>query len=205
MRKPYCWGNIDFRIAREVLGLKTFFFSTKTYLFSNLRDCKCKNGVTGSIYSSWGAGKKLPYQWHFIASFYVSRLFVAQLPSTHRHSLLGRSKAGKKSFESSTIFHNFCYVCVFVFVTSMLSFNSVHHYSTQTFPCILVLLKLTFFAQFILWPMPPCINATISIIKTFPKAQRTRGLSSYHKFKHKPWSKFIFRISTKHQKNSEFP
>ena len=34
--------------------------------------------------------------------------------------------------------------------------------------------------------------------KTLPKAQRTRGLSSYHKFKHKSWN-FIFRISTKHQ------
>ena len=35
--------------------------------------------------------------------------------------------------------------------------------------------------------------------KTLPKAQRTRGLSSYHKFKHKSWPNFIFRISTKHQ------
>ena len=43
--------------------------------------------------------------------------------------------------------------------------------------------------------------------KTLPKAQRTRGLSSpcqsnflksYHKFKHKSWSNFIFKISTKH-------
>ena len=37
------------------------------------------------------------------------------------------------------------------------------------------------------------------VLKTLPKAQRTRGLSSYHKFKHKSWSNFIFRISTKHQ------
>ena len=45
-------------------------------------------------------------------------------------------------------------------------------------------------------------------LKTLPKAQRTRRLSSscqsnllrsYHKFKHKSWSHFIFRISTKHQ------
>ena len=44
-------------------------------------------------------------------------------------------------------------------------------------------------------------------LKTLPKAQRTRGLSSayqsnffrsYHKFLHKSWSN-IFRISTKHQ------
>ena len=44
--------------------------------------------------------------------------------------------------------------------------------------------------------------------KTLPKAQRTRGLSlsyqsnflrAYYKFKHKSWSHFIFRISTKHQ------
>ena len=44
-------------------------------------------------------------------------------------------------------------------------------------------------------------------VKTLPKAQRTRGLSSayqsnffrsYHKFLHKSWSN-IFRISTKHQ------
>ena len=34
---------------------------------------------------------------------------------------------------------------------------------------------------------------------TLSKSQRTRGLSSYHKFKHKSWSNFIFRISTKHQ------
>ena len=32
--------------------------------------------------------------------------------------------------------------------------------------------------------------------KTLPKAQRTRGLSSYHKFKHESWSNFILRIST---------
>ena len=36
-----------------------------------------------------------------------------------------------------------------------------------------------------------------------PKAQRTRGLSSAfqssNKYKHKSWSNFIFRISTKHQ------
>ena len=36
-------------------------------------------------------------------------------------------------------------------------------------------------------------------METLPKAQRTRGSSSYHKFKHKYWSNFIFRISTKHQ------
>ena len=36
-------------------------------------------------------------------------------------------------------------------------------------------------------------------MKTLPKAQRTRGLSSYHKFLHKTWSTFVFRISTKHQ------
>ena len=44
--------------------------------------------------------------------------------------------------------------------------------------------------------------------ETLPKAQRTRGLSSsnqsnilrsYHEFKHKSWSNFIFRISTEHQ------
>ena len=39
----------------------------------------------------------------------------------------------------------------------------------------------------------------IFINKTLPKAQRTRGLSSYHKFKHKSWSNFIFKILTKHQ------
>ena len=44
-----------------------------------------------------------------------------------------------------------------------------------------------------------------SYFETLTKAQRTRGLSSsswvtsYHKFKHKSWSHFIFRISTKHQ------
>ena len=37
------------------------------------------------------------------------------------------------------------------------------------------------------------------LIQTLPKAQRTRVLSSYHKFKHKSRPNFIFRISTKHQ------
>ena len=46
------------------------------------------------------------------------------------------------------------------------------------------------------------------MIKILPKAQRTRGLRSacqsnlfrsYHKFKHKSWSNFIFRILTRHQ------
>ena len=32
-----------------------------------------------------------------------------------------------------------------------------------------------------------------------PKAQRTRGLSSYYKFLHKSWSNFIFRISNRYQ------
>ena len=38
--------------------------------------------------------------------------------------------------------------------------------------------------------------------QTLPKAQRTRGLSSYHKYKHKSWPNFISRISTKHQLQS---
>ena len=33
--------------------------------------------------------------------------------------------------------------------------------------------------------------------KTLPKAQRTRGLSSYHNFWHKSWSNFNFRNLTK--------
>ena len=39
---------------------------------------------------------------------------------------------------------------------------------------------------------------TIQQEKTLSKAQRTRGLSSNHKFKQKTWSSCIFRISTKH-------
>ena len=35
--------------------------------------------------------------------------------------------------------------------------------------------------------------------QTLPKAQRTRGLSSYYKFLHKSWSYFIFRISNRYQ------
>ena len=35
-------------------------------------------------------------------------------------------------------------------------------------------------------------------IEKLPKAQRTRGLSSYHKFLHKYWSNFDFRILIKH-------
>ena len=43
--------------------------------------------------------------------------------------------------------------------------------------------------------------------ETLPNAQRTQGLSSYHKFSHKSWSNFIFKsrsginfkISTKHE------
>ena len=51
-------------------------------------------------------------------------------------------------------------------------------------------------------------NPTNQLIKTLPKAQRIRGLSSgylsnflwsNHKFLNKSWSNFIFRISTKHQ------
>ena len=34
--------------------------------------------------------------------------------------------------------------------------------------------------------------------ETLPKAQRTRGLSSYHNFLHKSWSNFNFLLSTKH-------
>ena len=51
---------------------------------------------------------------------------------------------------------------------------------------------------------PPAPPATASNeyppwLQTLPKAQRTRVLSSYHKFKHKSRPNFIFRISTKHQ------
>ena len=35
-------------------------------------------------------------------------------------------------------------------------------------------------------------------LKTLPKAQQYRGSSSYHKFLHKPWSNFNFRISIKY-------
>ena len=55
----------------------------------------------------------------------------------------------------------------------------------------------------------PLLLYPLAILKkSLPKAQRTRGLSSscqsiflksYHKFKHKSWSHFIFRISTKLQ------
>ena len=47
-----------------------------------------------------------------------------------------------------------------------------------------------------------------ALTKTLPKAQQTRGLSSscqsnflrsYHKFRHKSWAHFIFRIPSKHQ------
>ena len=44
------------------------------------------------------------------------------------------------------------------------------------------------------------LSAMIAIeMTTLPKAQRTRGLSLYHKFKQKSWPNFISRISTKHQ------
>ena len=39
------------------------------------------------------------------------------------------------------------------------------------------------------------IIANIYYTITLPKAQRTRGLSSYHKFLHKSWSNFNFTIS----------
>ena len=61
-------------------------------------------------------------------------------------------------------------------------------------------------------PTLPTVFLSCSLIekqlKTLPKAQQPRGLSSayqsnlfrsYHKFKHKSWSNFIFIISTKHQ------
>ena len=48
---------------------------------------------------------------------------------------------------------------------------------------------------FLTWPD---LNWTLSKIKeeTLPKAQRTRGLSSYNKFKHKQWN-FNFKNFTK--------
>ena len=63
----------------------------------------------------------------------------------------------------------------------------------------------TCFTWWLIWGMMPAFEF---LLQTLPKAQRTRGLSSscqsnflksYHKFKHKSWSNFIFRISTKHQ------
>ena len=58
-----------------------------------------------------------------------------------------------------------------------------------------------------MWPSY-FIKSFSLFVRTLPKAQRTRGLSSayqsnffrsYLKFLHKSWSKFIFKISTKHQ------
>ena len=40
----------------------------------------------------------------------------------------------------------------------------------------------------------PKSNFSFHLIKTLPKAQRTRGLSSYHKFLHNSWQNFNFRI-----------
>ena len=60
-----------------------------------------------------------------------------------------------------------------------------------------------------MWPSY-FIKSFSSFVRTLPKAQRTRGLSSayqsnffrsYHKFLHKSWSN-IFRILTKHQLQS---
>ena len=39
-----------------------------------------------------------------------------------------------------------------------------------------------------------CFFTTFCKKKTLPKAQRTRGFSSYHKFLHKSWSNFIFNL-----------
>ena len=56
------------------------------------------------------------------------------------------------------------------------------------------------------WQICQCIFRCM--FRTLSKAQRPRGLSSvyqsklfrsYHKFLHKSWSNFIFRIFTKHQ------
>ena len=49
------------------------------------------------------------------------------------------------------------------------------------------------------WYVVLMISIKHLYIKTLPKAQRTRWLSSYHKLLHKSWSNSIFRISTKHQ------
>ena len=55
--------------------------------------------------------------------------------------------------------------------------------------------------KFMIIPINSLTQGVMTIVgmKTLPKAQRTRGLSSYQKFVHKYWSNFIFRISTKHQ------
>ena len=84
----------------------------------------------------------------------------------------------------------------------------LQRHKSKTWPGLHVLLysldKVKRFSSLFL-----CHNPTHkSITNTLPKAHRTRGLSSsnqsnilrsYHEFKHKSWSNFIFRISTKHQ------
>jgi len=48
-------------------------------------------------------------------------------------------------------------------------------------------------------PLHSLFDKGLYVIKTLPKAQRTRGLSSYHKFLRKFGSNLIFRMSTKRQ------
>ena len=61
-----------------------------------------------------------------------------------------------------------------------------------------------------IWSIARKTKEESAIRKTLPKAQQTRGLRSYHKFKNKSWSNSIFRILTKHQlqnlnQSSAFP
>ena len=54
-------------------------------------------------------------------------------------------------------------------------------------------------AKWYLYVTKKSLHVSLPDKNTLPKVQRTRGLSSYHKFKHKSQSIFIFRILTKHQ------
>ena len=75
--------------------------------------------------------------------------------------------------------------------------TSAHYWVTRQSPMLDLVEKNFFIRRSVSW-----------MKKTLPKAHRTRGLSpscqsnflrSYHKFKHKSWAHFIFRIPSKHQ------
>ena len=99
-------------------------------------------------------------------------------------------------------------IVLFSCLANLLSFPKVRILDYCFLILLLVLLRRGSDKQ----PALPKVFLSCSLIekqlKTLPKAQQPRGLSSayqsnllrsYHKFKHKSCSNFIFRILTKHQ------
>ena len=155
-------------------------------------------GRTGGVWNwlvySWKAPPNFQ-QWHYLDA----KKKIGPKALCYRRS---EACLPWKVFLTQRVFIRTTNIKAFYQFTFLLSPDFVTHYSPMPTS------NLYFLTSKRATVTKPTANHPLPPNETLPKAQRTRGLSSscqsnflksYHKFKHKSWPHFFFRISTKHQ------